>query len=119
MSQAKAGTKKASPSKKGEAARAEKQQKAQPTTFDFRGLELRLPKQLPLSFAFKYRRIMKDRDGSQFAFLDLLEGVIGTDQFEAVEQKLDEDGLTIDNDAEVLMDLIDGVMAELGTSPGE
>jgi len=101
----------------GEAARAEK--KNTPAVYDFRGLKLTLPKELPLSFAFKYRRIMKDRDGSKFAFLDLLEGVIGADQFEAVENKLDEDGLTLDADAEVLTDLIDGVMAELGTSSGE
>ncbi len=118
MSEAKPAAKKASPSKKGEAARAEKKADEN-LTYDFRGLKLDLPKKLPLSVAFKYRRIMKDRDGSQFAFLDLLEGVIGADQYELVEQKLDEEGLTIETDAEVLTDLIDGVMEALGTSPGE
>jgi hypothetical protein len=109
---------KAAASQKGAAARAEKKATEKPT-YDFRGLELTLPKKLPLSIAMKYRSIMKDRDGSQFAFLDLLEGVIGRDQYELVERKLDEDGLTLDDDAEVLTDLIDGVMGALGTSLGE
>ncbi len=119
MSQAKSRTKKAAPEKKGAAARAEKNPEAEKPTYDFRGLKLELPKKLPLSIAMKYRSIMKDRDGSQFAFLDLLEGVIGRDQYELVERKLDEDGLTLDDDAEVLTDLIDGVMEALGSSPGE
>lgn len=118
MSQTKSRAKKAAPAKKGAAARAEKKADAQPT-YDFRGLKLTLPKKLPLSIAMKYRSSMKDRDGSQFAFLDLLAGVIGPDQYELVERKMDEDGLTLDDDAEVLTDLIDGVMGALGTSSGE
>lgn len=117
MSQAKASAKKASPSKKGEAARAEK--KDGPATFDFRGLELVLPKKLPLSFAFKWRQVQKDRNGDQFAILDVIETLLGAEQFAAIERQIDEEGLTIDDDAQVLVDLIEGVIEAFGVSLGE
>lgn len=111
------GAKKASPSKKGEAARAEKQD--QPNTFEFRGLKLTLPKKIPLSLAMRYRRMVRDRKGEDLAFLDLVEGVVGPDQYEAIERKMDEDGLTLDDDAGVLMELVEEALSVLGTSPGE
>lgn len=118
MSEAKApAKKKAAASRKGAAARAET--KDQPNTFEFRGLELSLPKKLPLSIAFKWRQVQKDRTGGQFAILDVLEKLIGAEQYEAVEQKIDAEGLTVEDDAEVLFELIDGVMEAFGTTAGE
>jgi hypothetical protein len=117
VTEAKASTKNAAAPKKAAAARAEKT--GEGATFEFRGLELQLPSKLPLSIAFQWRKVMKDKNGDQFAILGVLENLIGPEQYEAVEQKIDAEKLTIDDDADVLVELIDGVMEALGTTSGE
>ncbi|HYJ21632.1 MAG TPA: hypothetical protein VEW07_06390 [Solirubrobacterales bacterium] len=117
MAQAKAKAKKAAAPKKAAAAQAEKTTEA--NTFDFRGLTVKLPKKVPLSLAMKYRRMTRDRSGADLAFLDLIEGLVGADQYEAIERKIDAEGLTLDDDAEVLVELAEQAMGVLGMSPGE
>ncbi len=117
MSQAKAKAKKAAAPKKAAAARAETT--SEENSFDFRGLKVKLPKKVPLSLAMKYRRMTRDRTGEDLAFLDLIEGLVGPVQYEAIEHKIDAEGLTLDDDAEVLVELAEQAMGILGMSPGE
>lgn len=113
-----AGKKAVSPSKKGEAARAEK--KNEPRVVDFRGLQIALPPKLPLSLALKWRKIRKESGGDDMdASLALFELIIGEDQWEAVAAKCDAEGLTLEDDVEVLGALIDEITGVLGTGPGE
>jgi ribosome assembly protein YihI (activator of Der GTPase) len=118
MSQAKAKARKASPKSKGEAARAEKSGKAK--IVDFRGLKLKFPPKLPLSVALRSRQMQKeaktDEAGASIGVLELL---VGQEQFEAIIEKCDADGLNMDDDLDVIVDLIEDVMGALGVGEGE
>lgn len=103
-------------SKKGEAARAEK--KAAPKTVDFRGLTITLPDKPPLSLSLRWRKIRKESGDDGDASLALFEMMVGEDQWEAIAQKCDEEGLTLD-DTEILGDLMEEISNLLGIGPGE
>lgn len=101
---------------KGEAARAEKAEK--PRNIGFRGIELELPPKLAASVLPRFWRL---RDDDAAGAMRLLESIIGAGNFDRVLDKMDEDGLTVDDEDGLteLGNLISDSLGAYGMTAGE
>lgn len=115
MSQAKAGAKKAAPSKKGAAARAEK--KNQPKTVDFRGLTLTLPATLPGTLIFDLADL--ESGNGLRGTMELIKSLVGPDQYQAIRNKVADDEIPLDEVEGVLEGMLEDVFESSGLSQGE
>lgn len=102
--------------RKDEAARAEKN--GQPKEIEYRGVTLTLPPKLLGSVPF---RVGVLRDDDIIGASKLMQSILGEVEFQKVLDKMDEDGIDI-NDADGLSEvgeLIQKALAQYGMSPGE
>lgn len=101
--------------KKAAAAKAEAEKKA--PAADFRGIDLKLPADLPASLAFDLFGLGASSDPT--AQLRFLNTVLGVETLEEIRSKLDTDGATFDQIDDILEELITVVLEAYGTSTGE
>lgn len=111
-----ASASKAAAPDKGAAARREA--KNEEHTVTFRGMEIKLPPKLRESVIWRFGVLR--RDDLQGA-ARLVQSVIGTEQFAAVLDKLDEDEVYVDEDAETspMAELMNDALASYGLEAGE
>jgi hypothetical protein len=107
--------KKAAPRKKGAAARSEKSGKAK--VVDFRGLELKLPTKLPGTILFDLADLETGNDLR--GVTEFLKSVVGAGQYQAIRNKVAEDGITIDEVDQVLLGLFEDILETAGLGSGE
>lgn len=102
--------------KAGAAAQAEK--KNEEHVIEFRGVEIKLPPKLRESVIWRWGIL---RDGDVGGVARLIQSIIGESAFDEVLQKLDEDEVYVDPDAETspLGELMEKALAEYGLTPGE
>lgn len=105
----------AAPKTKTAAARAERA--PQPRSLDWNGLELELPANLPGELVFDLAAVETNRGPA--SMLGAIRTVIGDEQLEAVRERIVELGLTLDDVGEALGELVTGIWAEYGLTPGE
>jgi hypothetical protein len=114
---ANAKPRKASPRKKGEAARGEKKDKSK--TVDFRGVKLTLPAKLSGTLLWDFQTLMGGDERSLGGIIDFLESLVGAEQSRLVRSKVREDDLDIEETFPALEDLMQKVFEESGVSQGE
>jgi hypothetical protein len=114
VSAAKPKPRKAAP-QKGAAARAEKNGKRK--TVDFRGLELILPAKLPGTILFDLADLESGNDlrGS----MEFLKSLVGSEQYQAIRNKVGEEGIGIEKVDAVLLKLVEDILEASGLSQGE
>jgi len=117
VSTTKAGAKKASPSKKGEAARSEK--KNEPKVVDFRGLKLEMPAKIAGTLLWDFNELMSGDERSFSGFIGLLESLVGAEQNVAIKAKVREDDLDLEETFEALEGLLENVFEAAGLTLGE
>jgi hypothetical protein len=117
MSQAKTPTRKASSSKKGEAARAEK--KDAQKVVEFRGLELQMPAKISGTLLWDFNDLLSGDERSFSGFIGLLDSLIGAEQNAAVKAKVREDDLDLEETFEALEGLLEDVFETAGLTLGE
>jgi hypothetical protein len=117
VSQAKTPARKASPSKKGEAARAEK--KNEPKVVDFRGLTLKMPAKISGTLLWDFNELLAGDERSFSGFIGLLESLVGAEQNGAIKAKVREDDLDLEETFEALEGLLEDVFEAAGLTLGE
>lgn len=115
MSAAKSTPRKAAPSKKGAAARSEKNGK--PKTVNFRGLKLKLPAKLPGTILFDLADLESGNDLR--GTMEFLKSLVGAEQYQAIRNKVAEDEIGIDEVDTVLLSLMESILESSGLSQGE
>lgn len=115
MSETKASTKAAASKSKAAAARAEAEKT--PKVVDFRGLELKLPAKLPGTILFDLADIDSGRDLQ--GTMEFIKSLVGEGQYQAVRQKVAEDGISLDEVDGVLLKLLEDILDASGLGQGE
>lgn len=101
---------------KSTAAQAERNGK--PKTAKFRGLTLRLPPELGVEVGYAYAEL-EGSEGRVKPFLNFIESLIGTEQFDKVKAKQVKDGLPFADLADDLNKLTEAIFEAYGTDVGE
>lgn len=118
MAQAKGAAARKTATRGSKAAAAQAERNGQPRTIEFRGITFELPVKLGASIIWR-AGITRDDDIGGIA--RLVESVIGADGFSRVLDKLDADGVTVDDDEalDAVLDLLNRALGEYGLSTGE
>lgn len=117
MTPTKTPARKASPSKKGEAARAEK--KNEPKVVDFRGLKLEMPAKISGTLLWDFNELLAGDERSFSGFIGLLESLVGLEQSRAIRGKVQEDDLDLEETFGALEGLLQDVFEAAGLTLGE
>lgn len=89
----------------------------QPTSVEFRGVNLQLPKELPGEFYFAFADLEEDSGaGNQ---VRMLRALLGDEQLAKVRAKVREDGVPFSEMDTVIMGLFDSALAAYGVTTGE
>jgi hypothetical protein len=99
----------------GAAARAEK--KDEPKVVHFSDLELTLPAKLPGTILFDLADIEAGRDLR--GTMEMVKSLVGADQYQAIRDKVADDGLDPDETVTALGNLIEGILNAHGMGSGE
>lgn len=100
---------------KGAAARSEKKGKVK--TVNFRGLKLKMPAKLPGTILFDLADLESGNDLR--GTMEFLKSLVGAEQYQAIRNKVAEDGIGIDEVDTVLLSLIESILESSGLSRGE
>lgn len=112
---------KAAPSK-GAAARSEKANEPKPKSYTWRGLKLKLPPKLSGELLWDFAEFEADEEAGRERvgpMITLLRSLVGTEQSQAIREKVAEDGIDIDQVGDELYKILDGVLKKYGLSMGE
>jgi hypothetical protein len=115
VSEAKTSAKKAAAPKKAAAARAEK--KDETKAVDFRGLKLHLPAKLPGTILFDLADLEAGNDLR--GTMEFIKSLVGAGQYQAIRNKVAEDGIPLDEVDSVLLKLLEDILQASGLSQGE
>lgn len=115
MSPAKTSSRKASPSRRGEAARAEKKDTAK--VVDFLGLKLKLPAKLPGTILFDLADLESGNDLR--GTMEFIKSLVGSDQYQAIRNKVAEKEIELDKVDGVLLKLLEDILEASGLNQGE
>lgn len=105
---------------KAAAARKEKEDKpedAAPETIEVRGLELRLPTELPATYAFDVAEMQQE--ASVFAVIRMLTTFLGDEQIVAVRGKVAREKINGEDFDDFLAEIVEAVFGAFGLSLGE
>jgi hypothetical protein len=91
----------------------------QPKTADFRGVSIPLPPSLPGTFAMDLAEMEATGDQQVGTLYTLVVGIVGTDGWRLLRDKIAEDGDGIDDMGQVIAELIDAITAPYGVESGE
>jgi hypothetical protein len=107
---------------KAAAAKAEVQDQQEPKSFEWRGITLALPDELPGTVLFDFAemesqiRAGEDRIGPT---VELITSLVGADQVQAVKAKVAEDKLTLEEALEEIPGLLNSLLEQFGMGLGE
>ena len=102
---------------KAAAAKAEKDEKDEPTTIEVRGLELTLPDALPATFAFDVAEMQQE--ATVFAVIRLLTTFLGSEQVVEIRGKVARGEVTDEELGDFLGEILEAIFEEFGLSLGE
>lgn len=102
---------------KAKAARDEKKAKA--PSFKWRTIKFDLPVKLPGVIALDFAEMMAGDDASLSGLRKLIITMVGESQYGVLYRKLADDGDSLDDIADVLMEFVNGVFAAYGVEEGE
>lgn len=103
--------------KKAAAARSEKKAEKAAKTVDFRGLTLQLPAKLPGTLLFDLADLESGRDLQ--GTMRFIESLVGAGQYQAIRDKVGEDGIPLDEVDGVLLKLLEDILETSGLTAGE
>lgn len=111
---------KAAASRKGAAARAEKDAKPKPKSHKWKGLKLETPPDLPGTLMFDIAALQNFGDDVPIGpLVDLLETLVGPVQLRQIRAKVTEDQIPFEDMPELTLGLLNDLLGPYGLNLGE